>query len=187
MKKIIVIMVLLVVLFAGCSSPVVSKQALAAAKKMLKSLTVLMTKTTVKMEKATTAKQTGKVLVAYAKQLAKVTVQAATLKKKYPDFDDAAKDGSLTKEAKALQKKVGALNDLYTDAEKKYKEDKDFVASLLEMKKIMADAEKKVAPVKADDKKVTVSIKTNVKVPTKKVSPRKFPMRKINLKKKSVQ
>jgi len=169
MKKIVGIIVVLVVLFSGCSSKPPSKGALAAAKKMLKSFTVLMTKTVGEMKKATTAVQAGDVLVSYAKALAKKTLEIDALKKKYPDFDNAAKDGSLTKEAKILQKTVGELNVLYTTAEKKYKDDEDFAKSLKDMKKIIADAEKKPVPAKVDDKgkKVKVGIKKSTPVAKK--------------------
>lgn len=165
MKKIVGILIVLVVLFAGCSSKPPSKEAIAAARKMSKSLTVLMVKTIKEMKKATTSAQTGEAIVKYAKTLAKKNAEMMVLKKKYPDFDDAAKDGSITKDTKALQKSVGELNDLYLAAEKKYKDDKDFVKSLKDAKAIMVAAEKGTASVKPDVKK------KNVKAGVKKVTP----------------
>jgi hypothetical protein len=162
MKKIVGIILLSIVLFVGCSSKPASKEALGAAKKMLKSLTVLMVKTIGEMKKADSAVKSGEVLVAYAKDLKKLTVRAEALKKKFPDFDTAAKDGSLTSEAKVLQNKVSDLNNLYTEAEKKYKEDKVFIKSMQEMKKIMDSADKE-----------TVSTKTNAAAAVKKTVEKK--------------
>lgn len=134
MKKVLAL--LFAVTLAGMVS--CSKSPEAEAKALMLDMTKATDSASIKIEKASNAKEAGEALIGYAESMKELSVRGKDLEKKFPDFKPEGNDKFKT-EQDAMIKSMERFTVAMTGAMTKYPGAKEIMEASVKMTEIMKD------------------------------------------------